>query len=174
LPETPAESLEKSTNKPTNADVAPELMEEKVTTMTVNQLKEELAKMKLSKNGVKGILQQHLLANLNVPVSFQGEAAQVLPQTNKVEGLQSDTKWRELVHNPNQVEEPSRPNHLQGFTLSENEKEFEKLNFDGTLEHPPFIAMSPVIKLGTINQPLKDRKGQPVFKNEIRKRGGRM
>ncbi len=52
LPETPAESLE-STNTLTNAEVTPEPTEEKVMTMTVNQLKEELAKRKLSKNGVK-------------------------------------------------------------------------------------------------------------------------
>jgi hypothetical protein len=156
---------------PINAELLLHLTQFQIMAMTVNQLKEELGKRKLSKNGVKGALHQHLLARINAPVSNESEAQHEPPQTALIEGFDPSATWRELIHNENPVDEPTRPNHLRGPSVPQNEDEFQKFNFDETWEHPPFTAMSQVVKLGQRGQPLKDRRGQTLYEKEIRKEG---
>jgi hypothetical protein len=156
---------------PINAEPLPHLTQFQIMAMTVNQLKEELGKRKLSKNGVKGALQQRLLARINAPIFNESEAQHEPPQTALIEGFDPSATWRELIHNENPVDEPTRPNHLRGPSVPQNEDEFHKFNFDETWERPPFTAMSQVVKLGQRGQPLKDRRGQTLYEKDIRKEG---
>ncbi len=141
--------------------------------MTVNQLKEELGKRKLSKNGVKGTLQQHLLARINAPVSSESQAQHEPPQTTLLYGFDLSARWRELKHNETPVGEPTRPNHLRGPSVSQNEDEFKKLNFDEHVSAHPLLLChkSQMVKLGQRKQPLKDKRVQMMYEKEIQNEG---
>jgi hypothetical protein len=158
-----------------NDATLPSLTEVEVMAMTVNQLKDELAKRKLSKNGVKATLQQRLIGAMTTLPNTAIESADDAegPQTAAavIEGFDPSAKWRELVHNEVPVEEPTRPNYLRGPTVPTNEDEFPKFNFDETWDRPPFSAMSEVVKLGQRQQPLKDRRGKVLYEKEIRTEG---
>jgi hypothetical protein len=84
---------------PINTEPLPHLTQFQIMAMTVNQLKEELGKRKLSKNGVKGALQQRLLARINAPVSNESKAQHEPPQTALIEEFDPSATWRELIHN---------------------------------------------------------------------------
>ena len=54
-----------------------------------------------------------------------------------------------------------------GPTVPTGKDEFMKHNFPNTFKHPPFIAMSPVIEMSANGKPVKDRKGEIKWKQEI-------
>ena len=58
-----------------------------------------------------------------------------------------------------------------GPTVPTGKDEFKKHNFPDTFEHPPFIAMSPVIEMSANGKPVKDRKGDIKWKQEIQEKG---
>ena len=61
--------------------------------------------------------------------------------------------------------------NLVGPTVPAGEGEFTKRNFSETFDRPPFTAMSPVIDIGRNGNPVKNRKGEVQWTNEIREKG---
>jgi hypothetical protein len=67
----------------------------------------------------------------------------------------------------NQIKNPN----LLGPTVRAGEKEYPKYNFAETFDRPPFTAMSPVIEIGRNGKPVKNRRGEVQWTNEIREKG---
>ena len=67
------------------------LLEEDIKKMKVTELKDELKKHKLSMNGNKGILMEHLLQAHNLP-----PASNVSTKNQQPAGFSDGSKWRAL------------------------------------------------------------------------------
>jgi hypothetical protein len=69
------------------------------------------------------------------------------------------------------VPEPNRNSNLVGPTVPAGEREFTKHNFSETFDRPPFTAMSPVVEIGCNGKPVKNRRREVKWTNEIREKG---
>lgn len=152
------------------------LNEEDVKKMNVAQLKEELKKRKLTVNGVKATLQQRLLDNLNNPNGSDVPGGPVVSGANNNQNVTSSgfaegATWKELVLEATPVPEPNNNPNLVGPTVPAGEREFVKQNFAQSFDRPPFTAMSPVVEIGRNGKPVKNRKGEIQWTNEIRSKG---
>jgi hypothetical protein len=151
---------------PTVSAEAPTLTEEEVRHMTVNQLKDELTKRKLSKSGKKDVRIERLLASLNSPVALIN--SENIATTS---GCSPTAQWIILHHSETPVQEPNQNPNLVGPTVPENEVEPTKYNINDTFDRPPFCAMSKVIQLNRKGQPMKDRHSNIQYVSEIREEG---
>jgi hypothetical protein len=152
------------------------LDDEAVNKMTIAQLKDELRKRNLTVNGVKAVLQERLQAFLSNPNSSnnlpQQNAAAAVGNNNLTSADFSEAAiWKELTVEATPVPEPNRNPNLVGPTVPAGESEFTKWNFTETFDRPPFTAMSPVIDIGHNGKPVKNRKGEVQWTNEIREKG---
>ena len=151
----------------------PLLDEDAVKSMTVAQLKDELKKRKLTVNGVKQVLQERLLGFLRNPNSNNLPSATPAAEGQNVTsaGFAEVAAWRELKTEEEPVPEPNSNPNLVGPTVPAGEKEYQKRNFAETFDRPPFTAMSPVIEIGRNGKPVKNRRGEVQWTNEIREKG---
>ncbi len=67
--------------------------------------------------------------------------------------------------------EPQKATHLRGPTIPADEDEYHKFDFEESWDRPPFTAMSMVIKIGSRGYPLKGKKGETLYENEVRTEG---
>jgi hypothetical protein len=134
--------------------------------MTVNQLKDELTKRKLSKSGRKDVLLERLLASLNLPVALNNSE-----NVAASSGCASTAQLIILRRSETPVQDPDRNPNLVGPTVPENEAEPTKYNSNDTFNRPPFCVMSKVIQLNKKGQPMKDRHSNILYVSEIREEG---
>ena len=79
---------------------------------------------------------------------------------------------KELTPEISVVPEPRNGNpDLVGPTVPAGEREFSKYNFTETFDRPPFIALSEVIATGPTGKPVKNRKGEVQWRDEVREKG---
>jgi hypothetical protein len=140
--------------------------------MTVEQRKEELRKRKLPVNGVKAVLLNRLLGffgnpnNNKVPSETAAADGRNLPSA----GFAETAAWREFKVEEALVPEPNSNPNLVDPTVPQDEKEYQKHNFSATFNQPPFTAKSPVIEIGCNGKPIKNKRGEVQWTNEISKR----
>jgi len=169
----PREATNTAGEEPQPAPV-PLLDEDSVKVMNVAQLKDELRKRKLTVNGVKQVLQERLLSFLRNPNSnnnLPGPGTTAAGQNVTTAGFSEGAAWKELKTEDEIVPEPNTNRNLVGPTVPTGEREFTKRNFTETFDRPPFTAMSPVIDIGRNGKPVKNRRGEVQWTNEIREKG---
>jgi hypothetical protein len=165
------------------SSIAPILTEDMIRQMTVAQLKTELEKRNKTKSGTKPILVARLIeAITNPPPNHEsnpnvGAPPQQLQQPQQqraprdLEAYAPSAKWKVLMHKDTPCIEPQRASYLRGPTIPADEDEYRKFDFEESWDRPPFTAMSKVIKIGIRGNPLKGKKGETLYENEVRTEG---
>jgi hypothetical protein len=127
-------------------------------------------------NGVKPALQERLLGYLHNPNSNSNNLPSAAPEVQAHKnvtsaGFAEAAVWRELKTIDETVEEPNQNPNLVDPTVPAGEKEYPKCNFAETFDSPPITAMSQVIEIGWNGKPVKNRRGEVKWTNEIREKG---
>ena len=111
------------------------LLEEDIKKMKVTELKDELKKHKLSMNGNKGILMEHLLQAHNLP-----PASNVSTKNQQPAGFSDGSKWRTLepdMSNPRV--EPNKIRPCQAYSTCRRKGIQKKNDFNEQFDRTPLL-----------------------------------
>ncbi len=129
------------------------------------------------KSGNKAVLVQFLIAAANNPepdaVNASGNAALTQPhhESKDLEAVDPSAWWRVLMHKDTPCTEPQRLSHRRGHTITDDEKDYCKLDFKESLDRPLLTGMPKAVKLGAKGQPLKGKICEICCKSEVRTAG---